>query len=52
MRINNKELIKWLKILGAKKFIDLHTTNKIYLTENQLDQVIEFREKGEKRNGK
>lgn len=43
MKVNDKELEKWLKILGGKKMVDLYVESKIYLTQKQLDRVIEFK---------
>lgn len=48
-KLNSKELIKWTKILGTYQMKELYFMNKIQLTKEQLDLLIELAEK-EKEN--
>ena len=43
MRLNNKEVNKWIKILGAANFINLFIEGKINLTSSQLEYVIKMK---------
>lgn len=43
IRVSNRELRKWCKILGAKKIILLYIEDKIELTQEQLDDVIKIK---------
>lgn len=43
IRISNRELRKWCKILGVKKIILLYIEDKIELTQEQLDDVIKIK---------
>ena len=43
MRLNNKEVSKWVKILGATNFINLFIEGKINLTPSQLEYVIKIK---------
>lgn len=45
-RLSDKELIKWVGILGAEKIQWLYVESKIYLTQEQLDKVIELKKEG------
>lgn len=47
-RLSDKELNKWLKILGKRWIEQLYIDSKIYLTQKQLDYVIEYGKKEEK----
>lgn len=50
-KLTNKELEKWLKILGAEKILVLHIDRKINLTNKQLKDYIGI-EVPEKRKGR
>lgn len=50
-RLSDKELIKWVGILGAERIQWLYVESKIYLTQQQLDKVIEMK-KEDKKEGK
>ena len=39
--LTDKELKKWLDIIGKKRMQYLYIESKIYLTQKQLDYVIE-----------
>lgn len=41
-KINNKELEKWCKILGTYRIKELYMTNKIQLTPEQINRLIEL----------
>lgn len=43
-KISDRELKKWLKILGSYKIKELYCESKIYLSKAQLDYVIEYSE--------
>lgn len=40
--ISDKELIKWTSILGSYRMKELYLMNKISLTKEQLDKLIEI----------
>lgn len=40
--ISDKELIKWTSILGSYRMKELYFMNKISLTKEQLDKLIEI----------
>lgn len=40
--ISDKELIKWTSILGSYRMKELYFMNKILLTKEQLDKLIEI----------
>lgn len=42
-RLNDKELIKWFNILGYQILVNLYIQGKIYLTQKQLDKLIEMK---------
>lgn len=48
-KVDDKELEKWTKILGAKEMIWLYVENKIVLTAKQLDMVIKIKNGYEER---
>ena len=39
-KLTDKELLKWLNILGAEKILILHIDNKIHLSNKQLKTYI------------
>ena len=43
MRLNNKEVSKWIKILGTTNFINLFIEGKINLTSSQLEYAIKMK---------
>ena len=45
-KVSDKELIKWVGILGTKQIQWLYVESKIYLTQQQLDKVIEMKKEG------
>ncbi len=40
--LSDKELIKWTSILGSYRMKELYFMNKIILTKEQLDKLIEI----------
>lgn len=40
--LSDKELIKWTSILGSYRMKELYFMNKILLTKEQLDKLIEI----------
>lgn len=40
--LTDKELIKWTSILGSYRMKELYFMNKILLTKEQLDKLIEI----------
>ena len=40
--LSDKELIKWTSILGSYRMKELYFMNKISLTKEQLDKLIEI----------
>lgn len=42
-KVTDKEIVKWSGILGADKLILLFTEDKISLTPEQLEKVIEIK---------
>ena len=40
--LSDKELIKWTSILGSYRMKELYFMNKISLTKDQLDKLIEI----------
>jgi hypothetical protein len=40
--LSDKELIKWASILGSYRMKELYFMNKIILTKEQLDKLIEI----------
>lgn len=42
-RLSDRELVKWIEILGAKEIEYLHIKDKIRLTSAQLDKVFEMK---------
>lgn len=50
-RLSDKELTKWVGILGTEEIQWLYIKSKIYLTQQQLDRVIGMK-KEEKKEGK
>lgn len=43
VRVSDRELRKWGKILGVKKIILLYMEDKIELTPEQLDDIIKMK---------
>ena len=41
-RVSDRELKKWLGILGVQQIKKLYIDSKIYLTSKQVDYVIEY----------
>lgn len=46
IRVSNRELRKWCKILGVKKIILLYIEDKLELTQEQLDEIIKIKNRG------
>lgn len=46
-KLSDRELNKWLGILGANEIQKLYIESKIYLTQAQLDYVIEYKKSKE-----
>lgn len=42
-RVSDKEMKKWAKIIGPKTLIDLYVEDRISLTSEQLDKLVEMK---------
>lgn len=42
VKLNDKELMKFILVLGVKRVKYLYIENKIKLTQQQLDKLIEY----------
>lgn len=42
-KLTDKELDKWLEIIGPVRMEYLYIESKIYLTKEQLDRIIEYK---------
>lgn len=50
--VSDKEMIKWMKILGTNRFLWLYLDDKISLSSKQLDTLIAIKNESEKHENK
>lgn len=41
--VSDREMTKWAKIIGPKTLIDLYVEDKVKLTPEQLDKLVEMK---------
>lgn len=48
-KVSDKELLKWIDILGVNTMLNLYIESKIRLTSKQIDMLIAIKNEGGKR---